>query len=169
MALSAAERQRNRRARMAEARALTGAEAAERRAEAVQAGLPLAPVAEHEDLTPQGQIGRPAGSVARKTAEWQAYMLGRYRSPLIALAELYSRTVEELAQDLGCTKLEAFDRQLKAAIELAPYIHSKMPAAVQLDGAPLAPVTLTVSPVIAARIGLAQSEADQGLGEGDPA
>jgi AraC-like DNA-binding protein len=167
-ARTAAERQAARRARLAAAKALTAEQAAVQRAEAVQAGLPLVPVADQEAL-PSSAPGRPAGSVAKKTAEWQACMLGRYRSPLVVLGEIFSRSVTELAEELGCTRLEAFDRQLKAAVELAPFIHSKMPAAVQLDGAPVAPVTVQVSQALAVRLGMAGSEADQAVSGGDPA
>lgn len=166
MALTAAERQRARRARMAAAR---DAAVADLPAEADQVDLPLVPVAEHEAMPAPSSGGRPGGSVARKTAEWQAYMLARYRSPLVVLAETFSRSVEELAQALGCTRLEAFDRQLRAADALAPFIHSRMPAAVQLDGAPVAPVVLNVSQAMAVRLGLAETQAKAGVVEGEQA
>ena len=138
-------------------------------AEADQVDLPLVPVADHEAMPEPTSGGRPGGSVARKTAEWQAYMLARYRSPLVVMAETFSRSVAELSAELGCTKLEAFDRQLKAADALAPFIHSKMPAAVQLDGAPMAPVVLNVSQAMAVRLGVAQTQAEAGVIEGEPA
>ncbi len=77
--------------------------------------------------------GRPPGSRNKSTDQWVDYLLARYRSPLVALAEAYSRPVEELAKELGCSKLEAFTRQVMAAKELAPYVHQKQPVAVQVD------------------------------------
>lgn len=147
------------------------------RLEARQAGLPLSPATEQEDLVPapaSAKGGRPAGSVARKTAEWAAFMLSRYRSPLVVMAETYSRPLRDLAEELGCTPLEAFELQQKAAAELAPYVHSKQPTGLQLDGAPDAPVVLAVTPAMAARMGLGSTVRDvegeaeeiQGIGEG---
>lgn len=148
------------------------------RQEARQVGLPLAPATDMEALVPApAKGGRPAGSVARKTAEWAAYMLARYRSPLVVMAETFSRPTRDLAEELSCTPLEAFELQMKAAAELAPYVHSKQPTGLQLDAAPDAPVMLAVSPAMAARMGLQQApreidgeaSEDQGLTGGDPA
>lgn len=166
------------RERRAAARVLTAELIEDGRMEARQVGLPLAPAVEQEDQVPAplaSKGGRPAGSVARKTAEWQAFILARYRSPLIVMAETYSRPTRDLAQELGCSVQEAFELQQKAAAELAPYVHSKMPTALQLDGAPEAPVMLAVSPAMAARMGLSsgpqpiegEAEQDQALGGGD--
>lgn len=78
--------------------------------------------------------GRPAGSRNRRTQDWAEYLLSRYRSPLVVLAETYSRPAAELAAELGCSRLEAGQMQLKAAAELAPYLHGKMPVEVNLSG-----------------------------------
>lgn len=80
-----------------------------------------------------GRPGRPAGSRNKRTEEWVAYLLGRYRSPLVMLAETYSRTTASLAAELQCKKSEAFDIQVKAATALAPYLHQKLPQAVEVD------------------------------------
>lgn len=86
-----------------------------------------------------GRPGRPPGARNKRTQEWVDYLLSRYRSPLIALAELYSRPVQELAGELGL-KHPNFDQlvellrlQVFAAKELAPYLHQKQPMAVQVD------------------------------------
>ena len=170
-----ARRQAAYRERRAAVRVLTAELIEDGRLEARQVGLPLAPAVEQEDQVPapvgSPKGGRPAGSVARKTAEWQAFILARYRSPLVVMAETYSRPTRDLAQELGCTTLEAFELQQKAAAELAPYVHSKMPTALQLDGAPDAPVMLAISPGMAARMGLSaptiEGEADQAVSGGD--
>ncbi|RIK92892.1 MAG: hypothetical protein DCC73_11480 [Proteobacteria bacterium] len=106
--------------------------------------LPLAPAAqlaliEDPTLRPAERLaevkrrGRPPGAINRKTKDFAAYLLGRYPSPLIGLAEVAARSVADLAAELDCTKLEAFDRQLKALVELAPYLHGKMPVEVNLN------------------------------------
>ena len=160
---SGARRQAAYRQRRREAAQLARQVVEESVQEARQELLPLAPVAELDEVPGAALVsgGRPAGSVARSTAEWQAYLLQRYRSPLIGLFEVAARPARDLAAELGCTPLEAFDRQLKAMAELAPYVHSKMPSAVQLDGAPIVPVVLSVSPEMAARMGGLTIEQEQ--------
>lgn len=89
-------------------------------------------------------VGRPKGAKNRSTAEWKEYILGRYRSPLVALAEIYSRSIQELAVELGhdpANKLtfekakELLQLQLQCAKELAPYVHQKQPMAIEGGGA----------------------------------
>lgn len=48
--------------------------------------------------------GRPKGARNRTTEEWRAFILSRYRSPAVFLAELYSRTPAELSAELGLFK-----------------------------------------------------------------
>ena len=117
---------------------------------AAQPGLPMPDLGDPAEAPRQG--GRPAGTLARRTEEMRRLMLSRYRSPLMVLAETYSRPLTELAELLACTPLEAFRLQLDAAKDLAPYLHSKMPQAVQVDGAPLVGLTLSVSPGMAQRL-----------------
>lgn len=71
--------------------------------------------------------GRPRGSSNKRTAKWRDYLTSRYAHPLEVLASTISRTPAELAAELGCTRLEAFQLQQRAAAELAPYMESKMP------------------------------------------
>jgi hypothetical protein len=136
--------------------------------------LPLLPVVSGADERAQG--GRPRGSISKATAEFRRYFLERYPSPVIALAEMYARPVEELAQALGCSKLEAFREQRAAAAEVAPFIHSKMPIAVQGEGLPQVGITLAVSAEAAQQMGmvappvpLPKTVVNQALGEDDPA
>lgn len=56
-------------------------------------------------------------------------MLSRYPSPLVRLAEIYSRPVEELAAELGCTRSQALRHRIAAAKEAMPYLHQKQPVA----------------------------------------
>lgn len=152
--MSGAERMRALRARKAAERRAAAAELAKQARREAHEQLPLMPVVgASEDERPRP--GRPAGSVARATAEWRQLILSRYRSPLIVFAETCNRPVEELAKDLGCTKREAFEIQLKAADYLAPFVHSKMPIAVQGEGMPQVGITLAVSAETAAQMGMA--------------
>jgi hypothetical protein len=74
--------------------------------------------------------GRPAGAKNKSSKEWADFLLAQYRSPLVVLAETYSRPKEDLAEELGISKAEAFKLQLHAARELAPYVHQKQPTAI---------------------------------------
>lgn len=89
--------------------------------------------------------GRPPGARNRRTEEWVEYLLSRYRSPLIVLAETYSRPAELLAAELGISRAEAFAMQLTAARELAPYVHARQ--ALAAPAAPTAAVELVLTGV----------------------
>jgi hypothetical protein len=61
--------------------------------------------------------GRPKGALNKTTHRWAAYILSRYPSPLVAMADLYARPLGELAAELGCDRLDAARLQLRAAPE----------------------------------------------------
>lgn len=77
--------------------------------------------------------GRPKGSKNKRTEDWTEYLLNNYRSPLIMFAETYSRPTAALALELACTLEEAFKIQMDAAKQLAPYVHQKLPQAIEID------------------------------------
>lgn len=77
--------------------------------------------------------GRPKGSINRDTKEMAEFILQRYRSPLIGLAELVNTPIPLLARQLGCDRLEAAEFWRKCAKDLAEYVHQKMPTAVEID------------------------------------
>jgi hypothetical protein len=110
---------------------------------------------------PQG--GRPKGARNRSTEEWRRYLLSRYQSPLVGLAEIWSRTPAELAKELGLYKFhegklvtmavkdpetgeerqeavlatgEAAAMQLQARVAALPYLHQKLPQAVEISAPP---------------------------------
>lgn len=92
-------------------------------------GVPVPAAAEDK---PRGR-GRPPGSRNKRTDEMVDYLLARYQSPLVVLAEIYSRSLDVLVAELGCEKIEAFRLQVEAARNLAPYVHQKQPVAVEID------------------------------------
>lgn len=119
--------------------------------------------------------GRPPGSRNRSTSDWSRYILSRYRSPLIGLAEIAAATPHELQAALGGPPVAAAPGQdgepgqraegitlaeclriiMQAQASLAPYLHQKQPLAVDTGGGS----TLTIiinrgegAPVDAARI-----------------
>lgn len=97
-----------------------------------------------DDGQPKRGPGRPPGAKNKSTEEWTRYILSRYPSPLLALAEVYSRSLTDLATELlgyaGAASgakltyaqvVELLKLQLGAAKELAPYMHQKQPMALQ--------------------------------------
>lgn len=128
--------------------------------------LPLPVVASMEPLEAGSQGGRPAGP-GKDTKAWVNHFLARYRSPLIGLAELYSRPVAELATLLSCTRLEAMQLQRQAMTDVLPYVHQKLPAAVQIEGAATQPVMIAIAPTLAQAFA-AEDERNQQVIEGDP-
>jgi hypothetical protein len=97
-----------------------------------------------DEIAQRSGPGRPAGSRNKRTQEWADFVLSRYSSPLIGMAETYSRPVEDLARELGCTRLEAFKLQLQAREALAPYVHQKQPQAIDLPDGALVQIVLPV-------------------------
>ena len=57
--------------------------------------------------------GRPKGARNRSTEKWRRHFLARYASPLIGLGEIYLRTPELLARELGLTKTVNFKLPLQ--------------------------------------------------------
>ncbi|MGL4396626.1 MAG: hypothetical protein ACRCS9_08820 [Hyphomicrobium sp.] len=125
------------------------------------AALPLAPAARGKS-GPKG--GRPVGARNRSTEEARQFFLGRYRSPLIGLGEIYSRSAEDLARALFLTRVvdelapgqtalktlsnaagvttgylvwdleKAFDKQVTAQAAALPYVERKQPVALDTGG-----------------------------------
>lgn len=79
-------------------------------------------------------VGRPGGSRNRINRDLIDYLRRTYADPLEGMAAVISRTVEELARDLNCSRLEAFDRMQVCRRELAPFLYAKVPANLKLEG-----------------------------------
>lgn len=77
--------------------------------------------------------GRPKGSINKETRQMAEFILQRYRSPLIGLAELVNTPIPLLARQLGCDRLEAAEFWRKCAKDLAEYVHQRMPTAIEID------------------------------------
>ncbi|WP_131618208.1 hypothetical protein [Roseivivax marinus] len=96
-----------------------------------------------EPAKPRGR-GRPPGSRNRSTDDWSKFLLTRYRSPLVGLAEIAQASPLELQRELGgspskenpdgCTLVEALRIIMQAQAALAPYVHQKMPTAIDGGG-----------------------------------
>lgn len=77
--------------------------------------------------------GRPAGAENLATKEFREYLLARGVSPLMQIMRWSTHTPTSLAAELKCTRLEAFRLLMDLWGELAPYLHQKMPQAVEVD------------------------------------
>lgn len=151
-----ATRARRRAAREAEQRAV---QAAEGQREA--ALLPLADLVQREPEL-------PSAAARGRHRQYLQVLETRFPAPLGRLAAIYTETPEELARKLACTKLEALREIVSAAKASLPYWHQAQPTAVQMSGAPMAPVVIGVSAAVAAQLGVdAESEADQRVIEGE--
>lgn len=121
-------------------------------AEAEQLALLPAPAVPEAPRTARAPGGRPLHSRNRRTQEWIDYLLGRGRSPLEFLHSLYQRPPVQLARELGLYLYhegkpvldkdgepvlavgDALKRQVEAAVAIAPYLHQKLPIAVDVKG-----------------------------------
>ena len=78
--------------------------------------------------------GRPKGASNKSTEKWRRYITERYGHPLEVLASLYAQPLEQLAERLGCSRLEAWQEQRHAASALLPYMAQRMPLELVTDG-----------------------------------
>ena len=89
------------------------------------------------ELMPDGRRrkgpGRPPGATNKDTKAWADFILARYSSPLIGLAEVCATPIADLAKLLGCKLLEAAEFQRKCRKDLAEYVHQKAPTQIQLN------------------------------------
>ncbi|MDP2207047.1 MAG: hypothetical protein Q8K65_12165 [Alphaproteobacteria bacterium] len=109
--------------------------------------LPLTRMAADRGIAVAGAprgAGRPAGAKNRSTQEWRKFLLSRHASPLQAMMQTYSLPTDELARLLSCTKAEAFKLQMQCAKECAPYLHQKMPLAIDTGDQGLIQLTINM-------------------------
>lgn len=86
--------------------------------------------------------GRPPNAQNRATRQMRNYLLQNFTDPAVGLAasglcSTLAASVEKaraLATSLGCKKIEALDFMRRCSEGTLPYVHSKQPLAVQLNG-----------------------------------
>lgn len=103
------------------------------------------------ELVRRDRAGRPAGSQNLKQRDAVAFIRRVFGDPLVDRARWAMHTPASLAMELGCSKLEAFDRLDKMRADLARFMY-----------APLAPVDdkgNAVVPFFAMQIGGGQTAA----------
>jgi hypothetical protein len=146
MAMSAAERMRATRARR---KAMREAELAPK---AHQSSM-----AELVEAFPMAASEKARG----RHRQYLAVLETRFPAPLGVLAAIYATPTEDLAKQLGCTKLEAHRERRAAAEASAPYWHQKQAIAIDTGPPVMAPSLIVLGTSF-------ESEPDQGLIEGDP-
>jgi hypothetical protein len=70
--------------------------------------------------------GRPPGALNKSTRDLRQWLLGRGVHPLETLMRWGMHSPHSLAIELGCSKLEAFDRLKAVWAELVPYFVPKL-------------------------------------------
>lgn len=85
--------------------------------------------------------GSRKGVPNRRTEDFRRYYasLG-FTDPLLFLGHVISLKTGDLARELQCKAGEALEVQRKAASDLAPYLHSKQPAKLDVGGGEALPV-----------------------------
>lgn len=91
--------------------------------------LPTAPMVQTAQIR---GLGRPPGAGNKSTLEWAKFINSRYTNPLIFLSETVNRPVQQLADELKCSPLEAFKVQQAAAFKALEYTNQKMPTTLEL-------------------------------------
>lgn len=97
--------------------------------------LAMADLVLHDDLPDSDSL---AGWADKLRPDKLAEAEGEVSDQRACLNHLLSTPLDaphDLADELGCTKLEAFQTQIRAATELAPYLHGKAPVQVNVGGA----------------------------------
>lgn len=109
-------------------------------------------IAEKNIPSPRG-AGRPPGAKNKNTEEWRKFLLSQYASPLEGLFQTFSLPIDDICVMLSCTKLEAFKLQLMAMKEAAPYVHQKMPLALEGGEKGLISLFMNFNPQSTAAVG----------------
>lgn len=72
------------------------------------------------------RMGRPPGAQNLATREAKEFFVRVFGDPLLESGRWLLHTPSTLAKELGCTILEAFDRQQRIRDALMPFLHTKL-------------------------------------------
>lgn len=124
---------------------------------------------------PRG-AGRPPGARNRSTEAWRQYLLQRFGSPLEALLQVATSPIDELAREMGLKRGAAFRIQVDALEAALPYLHQKLPQAVELGLTDAPVLNLVVSQEVYMQVARPADgavtlqgtiEGNQGVGDAD--
>ena len=105
-------------------------------------GLPAPTAHQSAQIHQRRGAGRPPGARNKRTEAMADYILAQTTPPALTLARMASMPVHELATLLGCSLLDAWQEIRLCAQAVAPYLHQRMPLAVDLTNHKT--VTLTI-------------------------
>lgn len=77
--------------------------------------------------------GRPKGQINRRTEIVAEYLLSKYPDPLEGLIQMCGIGIDELSAALNCTAHEAWAEKRLCIQAVLPYLHRRMPLAVDLS------------------------------------
>lgn len=77
--------------------------------------------------------GRPKGARNKRGEALGRLVIQQHGDPVMFLASIYGRPLDQVQQLAACSRKEALHLQLLAAREVAPFVHGKMPVAVDLN------------------------------------
>lgn len=77
--------------------------------------------------------GRKPGAKNKRSGDLARYLMQFGPHPGVAMMRILARPAEMLAEEMGCKKLEALDRQIRCAAELMPYFEGKKPIDVNVN------------------------------------
>jgi len=97
-----------------------------RRDDEKRAELSIDPEAIAANAADERKRGRPKGAENLSSRQLREMLVRAGGHPLIHLARWATLTPEELAKRLGCSVVEAFDRQVAIWDKLAPYVAAKL-------------------------------------------
>lgn len=79
-----------------------------------------------EEAREERKAGRPKGATNKASGDLRRFLQRQGVDPHMIMAEYLALSPEELAARLGCSRADAFDRQIKMAESLMPYVRAKL-------------------------------------------
>lgn len=130
-------------------------------------GLPDVPARHPLAGVVASRPGRPAGARNRRSEDVAAYVIERLGDPLIRQAAVATMALDDLMARTGMSAAEALAEQRLAAALVLPYLHRRMPLAVDFTDHKIVHLTINRGSATAAST-VAEIVEDQPLIEGDP-
>lgn len=121
-------------------------------------------------------VGRPPGRRNVRTQRIAEFILSTVGDPAVELARMGMLGVDNLAAALGCSRAEAIVEKRLCLIAVLPYVHSRMPIAVDVRDHKVVSLTIVEGPTsgsdaandagITVLDGVAEIVANQGVDDG---
>jgi hypothetical protein len=76
--------------------------------------------------------GRPKGARNKRSEQLGRLVIQQHGDPILFMASIYGRPLDQVQALAACSRKDALQLQIMAAREVAPFVHGKMPVAVDL-------------------------------------